>query len=530
MGLLEPAIAFVSGNLTLVLIAAVLAIAIKYFNLTDVPRIKGIPEVPGIPVFGNLIALGDKHALSCQKWAKQYGPVFQVRMGNRRVVVANSFKSVRELWITNQSALISRPTLYTFHTVVSSSQGFTIGTSPWDESCKLRRKVAATALNRPAVASYMPIINLESYAAIRDMFVDGEGGKEVDPKIYFQRFALNTSLSLNYGFRCEGGINDKLLHEIIEVENAISRFRSTSNNWIDYIPLFRLVPAQFRQAAPVEYRERRDKYLDKLIGDLRKRIADGTDIPCITGNILKDPEAKLTEAEVKSICLTMVSAGLDTVPANIIQGIGYLSTNEGQEVQKRLYDEIMAVYPYGDAWEKCLTEERVPYVTAFVKEVLRFFTVIPICLPRRSIKDIQYNGATIPAGTSFYMNAYAADYDEEYFDDPYTFNPERYMVENKNGFGAEHYSYGAGSRMCAGSHLANREQFVAYVRFVMAFKVSPPANKKDLAIVDCLESNACPTALVAEAKDFKVKIEPRNKEMLTKWLETSKEQTDFMDA
>jgi phenylacetate 2-hydroxylase len=99
----------------------------------------------------------------------------------------------------------------------------------------------------------------------------------------------------------------------------------------------------------------------------------------------------------------MVSAGLDTVPGNLIMGIAYLSSPHGQEIQKRAYEEIMKVYPDGDAWERCLVEEKVPYVTAFVREVLRFFTVIPICLPRTSIKDIKYEDAVIPAGTTFYM-------------------------------------------------------------------------------------------------------------------------------
>lgn len=103
------------------------------------------------------------------------------------------------------------------------------------------------------------------------------------------------------------------------------------------------------------------------------------------------------------MCLTMVSAGLDTVPGNIIMGIGYLSSPHGQEIQKRAYEEIMRVYPDGDAWELCLTEEKVPYLTALVKEVLRFWTVLPMCLPRVSIKDIHWEKTTIPAGTTFYM-------------------------------------------------------------------------------------------------------------------------------
>jgi phenylacetate 2-hydroxylase len=168
------------------------------------PKIKGIPEIPGWPIVGNLLQLGDDHAKVCMKWAQRYGPVFQVRyvfsyftqanrLGYKRVVVANTYQAVKELWIDYQTALISRPMLYTFHTIVSSSQGFTIGTSPWDESCKRRRKAAASALNRPAVASYMPIIDLESKCSIRDLYLDSaQGTMEINPKPYFQRFALNT--------------------------------------------------------------------------------------------------------------------------------------------------------------------------------------------------------------------------------------------------------------------------------------------------------------------------------------------------
>lgn len=102
----------------------------------------------------------------------------------------------------------------------------------------------------------------------------------------------------------------------------------------------------------------------------------------------------------------MVSAGLDTVPGNLIMGLAYLSTKHGQSIQAKALKEIEEMYPNGDAWEKCLVEEKVPFVTALVKETLRFWTVIPICLPRTSIKDIEYKGAVVPAGTTFFMVRY----------------------------------------------------------------------------------------------------------------------------
>lgn len=201
---------------------------------------------------------------------------------------------MKHFWITHQSSLISRPTFHTFHSVVSSSQGFTIGTSPWDESCKRRRKAAATALNRPAVQSYMPILDLESTMSIKELLNDCmDGSQDVDPSPYMSRFALNTSLTLNYGFRIEGNVTNDLLAEITHVEREISNFRSTSNNWQDYIPLLRMFSKTNTKAE--EYRLRRDKYLTDMLDDLKGRIANGTDKPCITGNILKDPEAKLNE-------------------------------------------------------------------------------------------------------------------------------------------------------------------------------------------------------------------------------------------
>ena len=42
---------------------------------------------------------------------------------------------------------------------------------------------------------------------------------------------------------------------------------------------------------------RRTKYMNTLLNMLKDKIAKGEDKPCITGNILKDPEAKLNNSK-----------------------------------------------------------------------------------------------------------------------------------------------------------------------------------------------------------------------------------------
>src|SRR5271170_2354722 len=90
-------------------------------------------------------------------------------------------------------------------------------------------------------------------------------------------------------------IDNSMLKEIIADEAGISRFRSTSKNCKDYLPILRYIPFSDKTATAEEFRVRRDRYIDKLLSQLKTEIEKGTDISCITGNILKDPEAKLNE-------------------------------------------------------------------------------------------------------------------------------------------------------------------------------------------------------------------------------------------
>lgn len=64
--------------------------------------------------------------------------------------------------------------------------------------------------------------------------------------------------------------------------------------------------------APQQYRARRDKYLTKLLSTLKDNIANGVDKPCITGNILKDPDAKLNEGEPTPAQLDKALSGSPT--------------------------------------------------------------------------------------------------------------------------------------------------------------------------------------------------------------------------
>ncbi|KGQ07953.1 Cytochrome P450 1A1 [Beauveria bassiana D1-5] len=517
---------------TAVVIAALTYIIYNVMYATDVPHIHGLPEIPGaVPVFGHLLKLGQDHASTCEKWWRQYKhSVFQVKLGNTRAVVVNSFDDCKKMLLANQNAVIDRPKLFTFHGLISSTQGFTIGSSPWDESCKKKRKAAGTALSRPALRNYYPMFDLESFCILRDMRKDSQNGQvEIDVRPYIQRFALNTTLTLCYGIRMDA-VYDDLLREILHVGSSISLLRSASENYQDYVPIMRYLPNNEKNARSKELRHRRDVYLDLLLNKVREMIKNGTDKPCIASAILKDQETKLSGVEVSSICLSLVSGGFETIPGTLTSCIGSLCTKEGQIWQDRAYEDIKRHYPdIGEAWTSCIKEEKIPYINAIVKEAGRYYTVSSMSLPRKTVTEVNWNGAIIPAKTMILINAQAGNHDVNHFGpDAGSFNPERWLKSldppnEADAHGLAHLSFGTGSRACSGQFIASRMLYSALVRLLASYKMV--ASEECPPNTDYVDYNQCKTALVAIPREFKVKLIPRDTLMTSKCMDAAEERT-----
>jgi 3-hydroxyphenylacetate 6-hydroxylase len=291
---------------------------------------------------------------------------------------------------------------------LSDTSGTTIGTSPYSDSLKRRRKGAASALNRPSVATYVPHLDIETKDFIKELYDYGNGGQTpVDAMPMIQRLSLSLALTLNWGTRLKSSKNNNLFDEITHVEEEISKFRSTTGNLQDYIPLLRLNPFNGHSAKAREMRDRRDKYLTDLNNGLDERIANGTNEPCIQGNVILDKEAKLNKDELTSISLTMLSGGLDTVTTQVAWFVSLLSQHP--EIQEKAIKELREFYSEDQPMCDENDDQKCAYIVALVKEALRYYTVLRLALPRASIKDLPYGGTVIPKGTMVFLNAWACN-------------------------------------------------------------------------------------------------------------------------
>ncbi|CAG9975155.1 unnamed protein product [Clonostachys byssicola] len=465
----------------------------------------------GLPLIGHLWDIRVNAAEKYREWSRKYGEVYQIQLGNIPVVVVNSASAARAIFGQNAQALSSRPEFYTFHKVLSDTAGTTIGTSPYSDSLKRRRKGAASALNRPSVATYVPHLEVETRDFIKELYDYGDAGNTpVDPMPMIQRLSLSLALTLNWGTRLKSQ-KDNLFGEITHVEEEISKFRSTTGNLQDYIPILRLNPFNFHSSKAREMRNRRDKYLTDLNDALDERIANGTYKPCIQANVILDKEAKLNKEELTSISLTMLSGGLDTVTTQVAWFCSLLS--QRPDVQEKAIKEIRKFYAEDEPMCDENDDQKCEYVVALVKEALRYYCVLRLALPRASIKDIVFQGNFIPKGTIVFLNAWACNMDPVVWSDPEVFRPERWLEQPD----APLFTYGVGYRMCAGSLLANRELYLVFMRLLNSFRI----EKFDE--IDChpITGNADPTSLVALPPRFKARFVPRHPAALKKAVSQS---------
>ncbi|KJZ68217.1 hypothetical protein HIM_12390 [Hirsutella minnesotensis 3608] len=107
---------------------------------------------------------------------------------------------------------------------------------------------------------------------------------------------------------------------------------------------------------------------------------------------------------------------------------------------------------------------------------------------------------------------------------PYQFRPERYLDDGQET-GTPHFAYGAGSRMCAGSHQTNRELYTAFIRLITAFEMRPGRSAADASVMDAIECKLTPTSLTLDPRPFKIGLRPRNEARLRHWIAEAEART-----
>ena len=94
-------------------------------------------------------------------------------------------------------------------------------------------------------------------------------------------------------------------------------------------------------------------------------------------------------------------------------------------------------------------KDKLPYIDALVKELLRWNPPVPVGVPKRATQDDVYRGYFIPEGATVMENIWAIFRDPNIYPDPETFNPDRFLKDGENNpliLNPEDRVFGSGRR------------------------------------------------------------------------------------
>ncbi|KZP23267.1 cytochrome P450 [Athelia psychrophila] len=279
---------------------------------------------------------------------------------------------------------------------------------------------------------------------------------------------------------------------------------------VETLPILKYVPAwfpgaSFQRVAQEGKAVGRD-LVEVPFDQVKRAMADGTAQPSFALNCLQrinlggDVEAQ--ETAIKGCAATMFGAGADTTVSTL--ATFFLAMMKYPEVQAKAQRELDSVLGFGQLPDFG-DEDSLPYITAMVKECLRWEVVSPIAVPHLSTADDEYKGYHIPAGTLVIPNSWAVLNDENTYPDPFTFNPDRFMTDGNLDPEA---AFGYGRRICPGRHMARDTIWINIGCILACFNIEKPLDAHGNTVEPSVNYIS---QLVRHPEAFDCRFKPRSK-------------------
>ncbi|XP_044270354.1 cytochrome P450 4C1-like [Tribolium madens] len=457
-------------------------------------KYKSLSKVPGpkpSPIIGNSLDIGQTPQdllNSIVKWAKEFGTVYKVFIGNDvRVLISNPeiTESVlsSNVHITKSNAYdLLKPWL---------GIGLLISTG---KKWKSRRKLITPTFHFKILDQFLDVFNSCGNILVQRLAKEvGKNSVDVYPFINLCSLDIICETSMGVKIKAQQGNNteyveavrsflDIFIHRTFSVWKKIDALFRFSGMHKAYKQLLTILH-QFTINIIVTSREKKSqKKTENITPDdgIKRKVA-------LLEMLLESEENKmLSNEDIREEIDTFVFEGHDTTTSGIAFAI--LSLAENPEVQEKLYEEVVSVI---DDIENITMQhlQEMKYLEMVLKEAQRLYPSVPV-IERRLEVDCNIGGYDFPKDTFLSLFIYGMHHNEKYFPDPEKFDPYRYLPENQ----AQRHNYAyvpfsAGPRNCIGQKFAMLEMKTIIAKIVKNFKVLPvPDYKPDLGIAAILKS------------------------------------------
>ncbi|KAI1617873.1 putative cytochrome P450 oxidoreductase [Exophiala viscosa] len=463
------------------------------------------PGPPTVPVLGNAHLIPTTGlAKKFQEWAREYGPIFSLKVGPGTIIIISDRRAVNTLFDKRGAVYADRPRADVAMWVTNENHfSFEQNSKGWKE-----KRAIATRFFSPKLLDehHFKVQEAEATCLMYNVYRHSDKLPE-----YAKLYTVSVLCSLLYGQRAPD-LDSFWYKEFYEhMEGWTAVLEPGANPPVEQFPWLWYLPGQWKKRAADVKKTRHDLWTHaRKIVDKRRATGDKRD--CLLDAKLDEYAQKgwpFDEWVVNYLFGEMVEGGADTTANHLLTLILALAAHP--HVQERAYRELEAVCgadraPVWSDFDKC------PYINCIVKEGMRWRPTARSGLPHLAVQDDVYDNYLIPKGSTVFMSVWTMHQNDTIFQDAEKFNPDRYLnhprlaneyATSSDYENRDHYGYGSGRRMCPGIHLAERNMWRIAAKLIWAFKMYEDPSAP-------LDVDGYTSSILVSPLPFKVKVEPRS--------------------
>ncbi|CAM8963899.1 unnamed protein product [Rhodiola kirilowii] len=496
----------------IILFTTLLALISVAFFVTLSKQPKLPPGPPGWPVVGNLFQVarsGKPFFQYVQELIPKYGNILTLRMGTRTMIIISSAELAHEALIQKGPLFASRPRENPTRNIFSANK-FTVNAALYGPVWRsLRRNMVQNMLSSSRLKEFVQVRNDAMDRLTEKLKFEAEANSGLVSVLKKARFAVFCILlAMCFGVEMDEQtvemMDDMMKTVLIVLDPRID----------DYLPILSPFFSKQRKTAM----RVREKQIETIVPFIEKRrsILANEDQMKSTAKYsfsyldtlfdLKIDGRKATpsDEEIVTLCSELLNGGTDTTGTAIEWAIARLIENPS--MQSKLYNEIKTTTLDRKVNEKDV--DQMPYLNAFVKELLRKHPPTYFSLTHAAVEDTKLGGFDIPAdcNVEFYLPGISED--PLIWPDPVKFDPDRFLSGGVEAdmtcvTGVKMMPFGAGRRICPGLNMATLHVSLMLARMVQEFEWSADPSNSVIDYTGKLEFT------VVMKNPLRAKIKPR---------------------
>ncbi|NXW43221.1 CP1B1 protein, partial [Nyctiprogne leucopyga] len=472
-----------------------------------VSRSRSPPGPFAWPLVGNTLQLGPLPHLALGQMGRRYGPVFQLRLGRRRVVVLTGEAVIRRALVGAGARFAGRPDFPSFQLV---SGGLSVAFGSCSPRWRARRRLAHAALRaRSTAAEVERHVAAEARELIRLFLRRSRDGAYFQPCPLLVVANANVLCALCFGRRY--GHADG---EFTALLDRNDRFGQTvgAGSMVDVLPWLLRFPNPVRRVFHVFRALNRELhgFVCAKVAQHRqtfdpRALRDISDIMIATVERGDRPPKGLGPEDVDGAMTDIFGAGQDTTSTALSWVLLLLLKHPGlqQDLQAEL-DRVVGRSRLPAAEDR----PQLPLLEAFIYETLRYSSFVPITIPHATTDDVELEGFHIPKGTVVFINQWSVNHDSSKWPDPQRFDPTRFLDAHQRldrDRASSVMIFSAGQRRCIGDQLSKLQLFLFTA--ILLHQCSFHANPAEPLTMDCVHG------LALKPRPFTVTVRQRRPEL-----------------